>query len=204
MPSRLTSLTRLARLAFVTTLIGLVAGCSPEPHDGPNVLLVSIDTLRDDHCSVSGYALPTTPGLERLAAQGARIELAYAPTATTGPSHASILTSLYPIAHGVVKNGVKLDDWVETLAERLGAAGYATAGIVSSFVLDAKFGYAQGFDTYDDDFDPESATIDRTVFRGEPIEGSFDQIASRTTDKAARTLRNLGDPRRSAWSRRPR
>jgi len=176
----------------VTSLIGLAAGCSPAPHGRTNVLLVSIDTLRDDHCSVSGYALPTTPGLERLAAQGTRIELAYAPTATTGPTHASILTSLYPIAHGVVKNGVNLDGGFETLAETLSDAGYGTAGVVSSFVLDAKFGYGQGFDTYDDDFDPESATIDRTFFGGKPIEGSFDQIASRTTDKAARTLQDLG------------
>jgi arylsulfatase A-like enzyme len=154
-------------------------------------LLVSIDTLRNDHCSVSGYERRTTPGLERLAERGVRMELTYAPTATTGPTHASIFTSLYPIAHGVRKNGMQLHDELETLAEALRDAGYRTGAVVSSFVLDAKFGYAQGFESYEDDFDPATATIFRTSFDGQPAEGAFDRRADETTNRAIRLIEDL-------------
>jgi arylsulfatase A-like enzyme len=156
-----------------------------------NVLLVTIDTLRHDHCSVAGYARDTTPTLEALARQGTRMELAYAPTATTGPTHASIFTSLYPIAHGVVKNGLPLDEDHVTLAEALRDAGYVTAAVVSSFVLDAKFGYDQGFEVYEDDFDPAAATIDRTWLEDVQVEGAFDQPADRATVVAERLLTRL-------------
>lgn len=162
-----------------------------------NILLVTIDTLRADHCSAYGYGRETTPTLESLARQGARMGVAYAPTATTGPSHASLMTSLYPITHGVVKNGMVLDAGFETLAEVLRAAGYRTAAVVSSFVLDAKFGYAQGFETYDDDFDAQAATIARPEFEGQEVEGGFDQTGDRTTEKASNLLARLaagGEP----------
>lgn len=191
--------THAPRLFSLATLIALAAvalagACHHERETrAVNVLLVTIDTLRDDHCSVSGYARETTPTLDALARQGTRMELAYAPTATTGPSHASLFTSLYPIAHGVVKNGLPLAAGHRTLAEVLSAAGYRTAAVVSSFVLDAKFGYAQGFDVYEDDFDPASATISRSRFQGVPVDSAFDQPANRTTESALRLLSRLGE-----------
>lgn len=189
--------TRVSRLLSLGPLIALAAAavapaCHRE-HDtrAVNVLLVTVDTLRDDHCSVSGYGRETTPTLESLARQGTRMQSAYAPTATTGPTHASLLTSLYPIAHGVVKNGLPLTADHHTLAEALSAAGYRTAAVVSSFVLDAKFGYGQGFEVYEDDFDPAAATISRSQFQGVPVDSAFDQPANRTTETAIRLLTRL-------------
>jgi arylsulfatase A-like enzyme len=186
------------RLAPVVSLIALAAGvltgssCRRVPDAREmNVLLVTIDTLRHDHCTVAGYARDTTPTLEALARQGTRMELAYAPTATTGPTHASIFTSLYPIAHGVVKNGLSLDEKYLTLAEVLRAAGYETAAVVSSFVLDEKFGYGQGFEIYEDEFDAATATIDRTRLEDVVVDGAFDRPADGTTEIAGRLLTRL-------------
>jgi arylsulfatase A-like enzyme len=182
--------TALAGLALAVAA-GSVPGCRPAdapPRQRTNVLLITIDTLRDDHCSFSGYGRETTPHLDRLAAEGARFAQAYAPTATTGPTHATIFTSLYPVAHGVVKNGNVLHDGAATLAETLARAGYRTAGFVSSFVLDAKFGYARGFGHYDDDFDAATATMRLERWQEHEIEGRFDQRAGAATDKALRWL----------------
>jgi arylsulfatase A-like enzyme len=184
------SLATLIALAAVA----LAGACHREQETrAMNVLLVTVDTLRDDHCSVSGYARETTPALEALAEQGTRVELAYAPTATTGPTHASLFTSLYPVAHGVVKNGLPLAAEHQTLAEALSGAGYRTAAVVSSFVLDAKFGYGQGFEVYEDDFDPAAATISRSQFQGVPVDSAFDQPANRTTETAVRLLARLSE-----------
>jgi arylsulfatase A-like enzyme len=159
-------------------------------------VLVTIDTLRRDHCSAYGYERDTTPTLRRVAAEGARFDLAYSPTATTGPTHSTIFTSLYPIAHGVVKNGVPLGAELRTLAEILGARGYQTAAFVGSFVLDAKFGYDQGFDLYDDDFAPETSTFRGRFWEGHPVPDGFDRRADETTRRAVQWLREGRDPDR--------
>ncbi|MHC4159224.1 MAG: sulfatase-like hydrolase/transferase, partial [Planctomycetota bacterium] len=65
----------------------------------PNVILISIDTTRNDHCSVSGYQRDTTPNLRLLARQGTTFTAAYSPSAQTCPSHATMLTALYPMEH---------------------------------------------------------------------------------------------------------
>ena len=179
---------------LAATVVGSIAllcglGCSGQPDDYagpmPNVLLISIDTLRSDHCSMHGYARETTPTLRSVAKEGARFDLAYAPSATTLPSHATMFTGLYPIAHRVIKNGLILDEDHLTLAEILSAEGYETAGIASSFVLDAKFGVAQGFDFYDDDFKQKEATwAEREQWEGFELDGAFDRRADFATDRA--------------------
>jgi arylsulfatase A-like enzyme len=191
----LTRAIQTAALAVALSTAALLPGCS-KPDQRLNVVLIVIDTLRDDHCSVSGYERPTTPQLERLAADGVRLEQAYSPTSTTGPTHASLFTSLYPIAHGVVKNGLTLGEDYETLAEVLGGAGYATSGIASSFVLNPKFGYGQGFERYDASFTAEHATIERPVMDGHAVDGEiFDQRADATTAKAQEELERLAGGR---------
>ena len=167
----------------------LVSGCGRAP--GLNVLLVTVDTLRADHCSVSGYARETTPQLAALAREGVRVELAYAPMPTTGPSHASMFTGLYPITHGVVKNGLTLEQDFGTLAEALREKGYDTAAVVSSFVLDARFGYAQGFEAYDDEFEAGHGSIERHALEGHEVEEGFDRRADETTGRARAVLERL-------------
>ena len=137
--------------------VGLTVG---PPRRPLNIVLITIDTLRADHLGCYGYPatrsprgdrLGTSPTLDRLAAQGARFESAIVTEIATDPSHASILTSLYPVQHGVTRNAVKLTSTVGTLAEVLSAAGYRTAAAVSVEHLDGcPSGMSQGFQTYFD------------------------------------------------------
>jgi arylsulfatase A-like enzyme len=182
------------RVVRACTLLAFALACARESGP-PNVLLISLDTTRRDHTSVYGYERATTPNLEKLAAEGVRFALAYAPSATTGPSHATLFTSLAPITHRVVKNGRVLTPPHETLAERLHARGWVTAGVVSSYVLDARFGYAQGFDHWDDDFDPATATVRNEEWEGAAVE-VFDRRADATTARAVAWLDGRRDPAR--------
>jgi choline-sulfatase len=122
---------------------------SPRPR--PNVLLVTIDTLRADRLGCYGYRSGETPVLDALAARGVRFPTAVAHVPLTAPSHASILTGLLPLGHGVRDNGTfVLPSSPTTLAEVFRGAGYRTAAFVSGFPLDHRFGFARGFETYDD------------------------------------------------------
>jgi arylsulfatase A-like enzyme len=129
----------------------------------PNILLITIDTLRDDRVKAA-----LTPTLIGLATRGARFTRAYAHAPTTLPSHASILTGLFPPAHGVRNNVTfRLDSSATTVAELLKSDGYATGAFVSSFVLDARYGLDQGFDEYDDRY-PHSSSAFRFAERRAP------------------------------------
>lgn len=140
--------------------LGVSTACrrSPKPEAAkapaspPNVLLITVDTLRADHLGCYGYEHARTPHIDRLADEGVRIEHAIAPTPITLPSHTSILTGLEPPAHSVRGNGAfRLPDDAQTLAESLKAEGYQTQAFVSAGVLHRRFNLDQGFDGYDDD-----------------------------------------------------
>ena len=187
-------------LVFVTGVLLLVGGLScsqhvAEPHY-PNVVLISIDTLRRDHCSVHGYSLPTTPVMRELGKQGAVFDLAYAPIATTAPSHATMLTGYYPLAHRLIKNGLTLDDEFETLPELLAPYGYQSYAVVSAFVLDRKFGLAQGFDEYDDRIPLEETSWKKSDFQGQRVPRVPDRRSDFTSDRAIQWLRTRRDPQR--------
>ena len=131
----------------------------------PNVLLISIDTLRADHLSCYGYARPTSPNIDRLAREGTLFTRAYASSSWTIPSHMTMFTSLPPSLHGVDDIGRKLDPARVTLAGRLRDAGYQTAAFVSGPTMHAAFGFDQGFERYEntttfgaDDFAQGDAT----------------------------------------------
>jgi choline-sulfatase len=120
----------------------------------PNVLLISIDTLRADHVGAYGYAAAQTPTLDALARRGLRFTHASTVTPLTLPAHASLMTGSFPAWHGVRDNGgFYLADDQTTLAEVLRDQGYRTGAFVSSFVLDSRWGINQGFDRYFDEFD---------------------------------------------------
>ena len=122
----------------------------------PNILLISVDTLRADHLSCYGYSKATTKSFDRLAKEGILFTKAYTPVPITLPSHSSIMTGKYPISHRVMDNGIFfLDEEEETLAECLKQEGYFCAAFIGSFVLDSQFGLNQGFDIYADDFDTD-------------------------------------------------
>ena len=120
-----------------------------------NLVVITIDTLRRDH--VAPYGAPfETIAATRLAHEGVLFEHAVSQVPLTLPSHSSLLTGLYPLHHAVRDNGgFVLGKDVTTLAERLLASGYRTAGFVSSYVLHSRWGIAQGHETYDQSFDYE-------------------------------------------------
>jgi choline-sulfatase len=142
----------MRRSIAVAILIAIgSAACNRKAGDAarqakPNILLVTIDTFRADRLG-TGIA----PALDRLAASALQFTSARTAVPLTLPSHTTILTGLLPPEHGVRENGVDaLGDAHETTARLLKAAGYQTAAFVGAFVLDRRFGLAQGFDTYDD------------------------------------------------------
>lgn len=117
-----------------------------------NLVLLTLDTTRADHLGASGWKFARTPNLDALAARGTRFASCDTAAPITLPSHASILTGLFPPRHGVRDNGTfSLAPRVTTLAERLAAAGYDTAAVVSAVVLAQRHGLDQGFRVYDDD-----------------------------------------------------
>lgn len=145
-----------AAAAFVLLLVALVASFARRVAGPvrPNVLLVSIDSLRADHVGANGYERDTTPHLDALGAAGAVFRTAISPSSWTVPAHMTLLTGLPPEAHGVNKIWNRLAPDVVTLAEVLQANGYVTAGFVAGATLRGVHGYTQGFDLYDESVVP--------------------------------------------------
>ena len=157
----------LAGCALVTTRndVPTLSPRTPGRADLPNVLLVTIDTLRADHVGAYGYQRARTPNLDTLAEYGQVFTQAIAPAYLTGPSHASILTGRLPEQHGVLRNAERLEEHTETLAELLRPKGYVSAAFPSGFTTeDSASGLPSRFDWYDDDLRshlrwmPQSAT----------------------------------------------
>lgn len=125
---------------------------------GFNVLVVTFDTVRSDAIGCYGDPRARTPRVDALAASGVRFARAIAPAPTTLPSHSTIFTGLDPLTHGVHNNGTfRLGEERTTLAELLGARGYQTAAVIGAFVLEARYGLAQGFASYEDELQNDGA-----------------------------------------------
>jgi arylsulfatase A-like enzyme/Tfp pilus assembly protein PilF len=141
---------RAAGLMATLAVVLALAGCS---RDEPrwNVVLVTFDTTRADRIGSYGNDRIQTPTLDGLAAEGIRFANAVSVAPITAPSHSTILTGLYPTAHGFRDNGLfVLDDRIVTLAEILRQQGFATAAAVGAFPVVSRFGFDQGFDLFDD------------------------------------------------------
>lgn len=134
----------------------LEAALPPAPDsERPNVVLVTWDTVRADTLPAfgggGGGGGLDTPSFDALAARGVLLEDLLAVAPLTGPSHASILSGLYPPSHGLRANGQTLEpDGLPWLPRLLGEAGYATGAFVSGYPVRAKFGFASGFQHFDD------------------------------------------------------
>jgi len=156
--------TALAAIALI--LLGSACGRPTPPSklrvpEG-NLILISIDTTRADRLSLYGGERPTTPFLEELAADAIVFERALSTAPSTAPSHMSMMTGLYPTAHGVMNfsnapgpDGSRtvrqaLPSGIPTLAELLQDRGYATAGFTGGGNTAGVLGFARGFDLYAD------------------------------------------------------
>jgi len=127
------------------------AGCG-RPDDTPrlNIVLISIDSLRADHLGCYGYERDTSPAIDALGAESTLFRNAISQAPWTLPSHASLLTSLYSRTHGADDPDRQLPPTAATLASTLRSAGYSTHGVVSGVFMHSRFGFATGFDSYDD------------------------------------------------------
>jgi arylsulfatase A-like enzyme len=175
----------LAAIAAATSALSPLGtlGCAEPARNGarPDVLLVTVDTLRADHLSSYGFPLETSPRIDAFAADAVVFERAIAGSSATVPSHASILASRYTRGHSVgYGNGESRLEDVATLAGVFREAGYATGAFVSNFLLQRRIGLDRGFDVYDDDL--PSAELNRASY--------FERIAEQT---AARALEWLGE-----------
>jgi arylsulfatase A-like enzyme/Flp pilus assembly protein TadD len=154
------------------------------PKSRPNVLLITIDTLRADRLSCYSPKHLQTPQIDRLASRGVLFTRAFAHTTTTLPSHTNILLGTTPLYHGVHENShfIVLDDFL-TLAEHLKKFGYATGAFIGAYPLDSRFGLNQGFDIYNDDYGRKSSTpFKESERRAEDVIGnSLDWLKKQTT-----------------------
>jgi choline-sulfatase len=167
----------------------LLAGVRP---GDLNLLLVTLDTTRADRIHAYGFEGVETPNLDRLAREGVLFEQAVSPAPLTLPAHSSIFTGMFPPAHGVRDNGgFFLDERQTTLAERLQSRGFTTGGFVGAYVLDHKWGVAQGFQTYFDDFDLSKYQLLSL--------GSVDRPGNEVADHAITWLDEVGSKRFFGW-----
>jgi arylsulfatase A-like enzyme/cytochrome c-type biogenesis protein CcmH/NrfG len=179
------------RLVACVALVGLAAACSPrqEASGRGDILLLTLDTTRRDRIGAYGDPRARTPNLDRIARRGVLFEEAASACPLTLPSHATILTGLYPPSHGVRNNGIdRLPDEAVTLAEILRDEGYECAAVVASYVLHHRFGIDQGFPLYDDLIDAPAGRI-----AGDPPS----RPAGPVTDSALRTVDDLDSKRRA-------
>jgi arylsulfatase A-like enzyme len=120
------------------------------PVNAPNILLITMDTVRGDHVSADGYARPTTPRLAALAQHATLYTSAFATGNMTLTTHGSMFTGRYASSHQAVPPAHPLPLESPTLASLLAAAGYRTAAVVSNRVyLHPSMGLARGFQFYD-------------------------------------------------------
>lgn len=148
----------LLAAVFVLAALGLgAAACAdagPPDYRGKRpIILISIDSLRADHCTPYGYqplapGERTTPWLQQLAEQGVTFENASGASPWTLPSHVSLLSGMHPREHGVRTRKQRIGDDLELISGRLQAAGWATAGFFSGPFLHNVWGFGHGFDVY--------------------------------------------------------
>jgi arylsulfatase A-like enzyme len=118
---------------------------------GPNVVVITWDTIRADVLPLYGGTGLETPVLDALASRSTVFEKMSAVAPITGPSHASILTGVVPPSHGLRSNGTsQISHDTQTAAEMFAAAGYATGGFISAYPVRGNIGFDRGFDVFDD------------------------------------------------------
>jgi choline-sulfatase len=181
-PLLITEMVLIAALAAGQTTKSTAKSAAAKSMARPNVILITIDTLRADHVGCYGAKNVKTPTLDGLAADGVVFESAISQVPLTWPSHAAILTGTYPFQNGVQDfTGEPLAPQFRSVAQAFKSAGYRTGAVVSAFVLDRSWGLSRGFDFYDDAFSAET-------FQKKEI-GLVDRRAGESVDHALAWLK---------------
>ena len=164
---------------------------NPRPQD-LNLVVFTLDTTRADHLGCYGFGGAETPTIDALAEEGVLFDSATATVPLTFPAHSSIFTGLVPPHHGVHDNGgFFLDEKTVTLAKRLKGAGYQTGAFIGAWVLESKWGLAQGFDTYEDKFDLSKYKVLSL--------GTVQKKGDEVMDEALGWLQGVKDQKFFAW-----
>ncbi|MDJ0864592.1 MAG: sulfatase [Myxococcota bacterium] len=180
------------RRAAALLLLGAL-GCGPDASMRPDLVLITVDTLRADHVGVYGHHNDTTPTIDALAARGVRFDQAAVQWTRTWPSMASMLTGTYPATTGVVERQHRLVADNLTLAEVLGAAGYRTSAVVTNVNLRRDMGFDQGFDSYLESWWEELERRGQKTFVSTPGWVKSYTDATLVTDQALRWLAAFED-----------
>ena len=139
----------------------------------PNIILISIDTLRRDHVGIYGYKRDTTPTIDAVAREGIYFENAVSAAPWTLPAHMSMLTGLPPSIHSIENQTDKLSKKTQIVAELFKAQKYKTAGIITLPFVSAKYGFSKGFDQYIQLFNQKSKEVTGHVLKW--LQGNKDQ-----------------------------
>ena len=147
-----------------------------------NLLIITLDTTRDDHIGAYGYEKAITPNIDELAKEGTLFENCYSPVPLTLPAHCTLFTGKHPLGHKVRNNGTYflVEDHM-TLAEKFKMEGYLTYAVISSYVLMSKFGLNQGFDFYDDSLNVGKLVHDYdSEIKADLVYDKFNEVLSKT------------------------
>jgi arylsulfatase A-like enzyme len=171
---------------------------APPAHPRNGIVLVTIDSLRADHLGCYSAGAHATPGLDALAQSGVRFQRAYATSASTVPSTASVLTGLYPSRLGLRQDlGGRLADGVSTLAAQLGKAGWSTVAVVGTNHLDTTSGLNRGFGRFDDAIEGiRKRAVDLSMERraSEVVEAALVAFDALPSDRPFFLWLNMHDP----------
>ena len=183
------------RLAAVVAaaVLAVHSGCGRP--QAPDLVIVTLDTVRADRLGCYGHAGGLTPNIDKLALRAVLFEDASSAVPITLPSHATLFTGRYPSATGVRNNGTFIVPESETtLAERLRDRGWKTGAVVAAYPLQSRYGLSQGFEIYDEELPP------RTAGRGQAFSVHFNERDARTvTDRALEVWKRLAGGRRFLW-----
>jgi arylsulfatase A-like enzyme len=182
----------------IALLVGVLAACGPaeSPEQaaaiGPNVLLITVDTLRADHLGGYGYPLPTSPTIDRLTERGTRFDDCTVQWPKTWPSMVSMMTGAYPKTTGMKYRPRAMHPTLLLLSELFQAAGYSTGAVVTNFNVGKTFGFDQGFETFIESWQEAwAAQMGDEPFQNAPGKVKQYTNASLATDQALGWLKGL-------------
>ncbi len=147
-------------LLFFMTILLVKPAASP-----PNIILISIDTLRRDHVGIYGYHRPTTPAIDAAAREGVIFKHAYTPAPWTLPAHMSLFTGLPPSVHAVDTRTQKLGGGIQTVTELFRGHGYHTAGFITLPYVAGKYGFSRGFEHFEECFNTRAPGVTDNALR---------------------------------------
>ncbi|UCB45517.1 MAG: sulfatase [Spirochaetota bacterium] len=184
----------------VICILSITAYTTVRADGSPNILLITIDTIRSDHLSCYGYERETTPNIDRFAEESLLFTNAVSVIPLTTPSHASIMTGLHPGTHQVYRNSYPVSRQFAMMAEIMRKAGYTTGGFVSTRIIESRIGFGQGFDFFSDVNPPEVADARQdNSKRAKRPKREMERRGDITTDIALYWLEENIDKKFFAW-----